>query len=109
MQNTCSTSSTCESTQVANAHEAVSRVEAVAKKKLLKLTQRLQQPGLLPEERARLLSKIEGRLEKLDALPSPQPAGEFFFTFGLALEKVLSLDLSRLWVECCLIIPSFEV
>ncbi|BDA50297.1 Leukocyte receptor cluster member 8 homolog [Coccomyxa sp. Obi] len=61
--------------KAANAEEAVSRVEAVAKKKLLKLTQRLQQPGLLPEERARLLSKLEGKLEKLDALPSPQTNG----------------------------------
>ncbi|CAL8465200.1 g4735 [Coccomyxa elongata] len=61
--------------KAANAHEAMSRVEAVAKKKLLKLTYRLQQPGLLLEERARLLSKIEGKLEKLDALPSPQNHG----------------------------------
>ena len=44
--------------------------EAQAKKKILKLTRKLQLPGVLPEKRARLLSKIEGSLSKLDSLPN---------------------------------------
>jgi hypothetical protein len=48
---------------------------ALAKRKLLKLTKKLQQPGLQPGERAYLLSKIEGRLAKLDALPGQQSNG----------------------------------
>lgn len=85
-------------------------MEAVAKKKLMKLTHRLQQPGLLPEERARLLSKIEGKLEKLDALPSPQnhggPAGELRCTVVGAMPSGSFIYQSRLWVECALVILS---
>lgn len=49
--------------------------QALAKKKILKLTKKLQQPGLEPGERAHLLSKIEGRLAKLDSLPGQQSNG----------------------------------
>ncbi len=54
--------------------------EVQAKKKILKLTKKLQQPGVPPEKKARLLNKLEGSLAKLDSLPGLQtnghPAGE---------------------------------
>ncbi|EIE23285.1 hypothetical protein COCSUDRAFT_63639 [Coccomyxa subellipsoidea C-169] len=46
-----------------------------AKKKILKLTKKLQQPGVPPEKKARLLNKLEGSLAKLDSLPGLQTNG----------------------------------
>ena len=42
-------------------------VQPAPHKKLLKLSQKLQQPGLLPEERARILAKLDKRLSKAAA------------------------------------------
>lgn len=65
----------CPLPHLLQADASSSDAEAQAKKKILKLTRKLQQPGVLPEKRARLLFKIEGSLSELDSLPSKTPNG----------------------------------
>lgn len=64
-----------------------SDAEVQAKKKILKLTKKLQQPGVPPEKKARLLNKLEGSLAKLDSLPGLQTSGH---PAGKLLELILS-------------------
>lgn len=65
----------CPLPHLLQADASSSDAEAQAKKKILNLTRKLQQPGVLPEKRARLLFKIEGSLSELDSLPSKTPNG----------------------------------